>query len=136
MESVSLNKEVLYDRTHMSGIVLFLLLQVDREEVSDAEWRAEIYSVFHASGIVPDVLPHVPLGLVNVNFGTHNCVHMGTVLDSETSAYEPSAVSWPADKEKLYTLVRIALFQSYQLAKIFLFTMEFEATQLEQKPRG
>ena len=48
-----------------------------------------------------------PKGLVNINFGTHNCVHMGTELDAETSAYEPSAVSWPAENDKIYTLVML-----------------------------
>ena len=54
---------------------------------------------------------------------------MGTVLDSETRAYEPLAL-------KLYTLAMIALCQSRALAKLFLFPMEFEASQLEQKLRG
>ena len=46
-----------------------------------------------------------PLCQVNVNFGTHNCVHMGTAIETEIAAYEPSAVSWPAEDGQLYTLV-------------------------------
>lgn len=75
------------------------------------EWRAEIEEVFRSSGLVPGVLDSVPPGLVNVNFGTHNCVHMGTALEAETAAYEPSAVSYPVpdgdgdQDNKLYTLL-------------------------------
>ena len=78
---------------------------VAREEASDEEWKAEILDSFASSGLIPSVLPKAPDGLVNINFGTHNCVHMGTKLQSETSAYEPTAVSFPADKSKTYSLV-------------------------------
>lgn len=44
---------------------------------------------------------------VNVNFGTHNCVHMGTAIEAEIAAYEPSAVSWPAEDGQFYTLVSL-----------------------------
>ena len=82
-------------------------LPVAREEISDEEWQAEISESFASSGLIPSVIPNAPhSGLVNINFGTHNCVHMGTELEAETSAYEPSAVSYPAEREKQYTLVR------------------------------
>ncbi len=64
--------------------------------MSDDEWRSEIFESFRRSGLVPSVLRAAPGGLVNVNFGTHNCVHMGTAIETEVAAYEPSAVSWPA----------------------------------------
>ncbi len=73
--------------------------------MSDEEWRQEILDSFRSSGLVPSVLREAPEGLVNVNFGTHNCVHMGTAIEAEVAAYEPSAVSWPARQERKYTLV-------------------------------
>ena len=80
-----------------------------REEASDEEWKAEIQDSFASSGLIPEVLPKAPDGLVNINFGTHNCVHMGTLLEAETSAYEPTAVSYPTadddDKAGLYCLI-------------------------------
>jgi len=90
---------------------------VGREEVSEEEWRQEIESTFRSSGLIPSTLSKPPSrGIVNLNFGTHNCVHMGTRLEAEISAYEPSAVSFPTGEgddglndggreRKLHTLV-------------------------------
>ena len=52
-------------------------------------------------------LTAAPSGLVNVNYGTHNCVHMGTELKPETAAYEPTEISYPTEEGKMYALVRI-----------------------------
>ena len=52
------------------------------------------------------------LGLVNINFGTHTCVHMGTELLSSESAYAPTALSYPIDSvdtNTLHTLVMVDL---------------------------
>ncbi len=67
--------------------------------MSESEWREMIFDSFRSSGLVPSVLSSPPSGLVNVNFGTHNCVHMGTAIEAEVAAYEPSAVSWPTEDE-------------------------------------
>ena len=51
-------------------------------------------------------------GLVNINFGTHTCVHMGTVLRSSESAYPPTAISYPlesADTNQLHTIIMVDL---------------------------
>lgn len=56
------------------------------------------------------MISDVPKGLVNINFGTHNCVHMGTQLESDICAYEPSDVSFPAENGKQYTLVSLIGF--------------------------
>ncbi len=75
--------------------------------MSDSEWRDIILTSFSESGLIPDVISAAPPGLVNINFGTHNCVHMGTQIETEISAYEPSAVSWPAEEHKRYALVML-----------------------------
>ncbi len=97
--------------------------------MSDEEWRQEILESFQQSGLVPAVLTSVPNGLVNVNFGTHDCVHMGTNIEADIAAYEPSKVSWPAQKDKLYTLVSILYKKQYLLSlhtymKPYLFVIE------------
>ena len=50
-------------------------------------------------------------GLVNINFGTHTCVHMGTELKSSESAYAPTAISYPIEEEfaKLHTVLMVDL---------------------------
>ncbi|TRY74668.1 hypothetical protein TCAL_11922, partial [Tigriopus californicus] len=82
-------------------------LVVEREEISDEEWQQEILNSFQGSGLVPFVFDSIPAGLININFGTHNCVHMGTDINPESSAYEPSSVSWPSKDGLLYTLLLI-----------------------------
>ena len=79
--------------------------------MSDEEWQEEIRDSFARSGLIPGLLRVVPLGgLVNINFGTHNCVHMGTELEAEIAAYEPSAISYPVTEQgKLFTLVRLCV---------------------------
>ena len=52
------------------------------------------------------------IGLVNLNFGTHTCVHMGTELKSSESAYAPTALSYPIDEvetAKLHTVIMVDL---------------------------
>ena len=47
---------------------------------------------------------------------------MGTAIEAEIAAYEPSAISWPAEDGKLYTLVSLAMGQfamSYCLGGIW-----------------
>ena len=41
---------------------------------------------------------------------------MGTAIEAEITAYEPSAVSWPAEDGQLYTLVSFQFALFYCLA--------------------
>lgn len=89
---------------------------VGREEVSDEEWEAEMHEDFETSGLLHTrgkrgILSKVPKGLVNINFGTHTCVHMGTELKSSESAYAPTAISYPIEEElaKLHTVLMVDL---------------------------
>ena len=69
-------------------------------------------------------------GLVNINFGTHTCVHMGTVLRSSESAYPPTAISYPlesAETNQLHTIIMVDLDHEKtngKLAQLFLFVHE------------
>ena len=57
--------------------------QISRLEVSDEEWQAELAESFAESGLLNSensILTQVPRGLVNINFDTHACVHMGKML--------------------------------------------------------
>lgn len=90
---------------------------VGRVEVSDEEWEAEMQEDFETSGLMHTrgkrgILSKVPKGLVNINFGTHTCVHMGTELKSSDSAYAPTAISYPidyAESPKLHTVLMVDL---------------------------
>jgi len=81
--------------------------QVGKYEVSDSEWLEEIREGFHDSGLVPGVLPGTPGGLVNINYGPHSCVHMGTELPADRTSSPPSRVSFPASPHQLYSLLMI-----------------------------
>ena len=78
--------------------------------------------VFRNSGLLPPadtsaenggqnyLLKSVPGGLVNINFGTHTCVHMGTQIWPDESVEAPTHVSYPlpalnSNLAPLYTLV-------------------------------
>lgn len=90
---------------------------VGRLEVTDEEWQAEMLEDFETSGLIHSrgkrgILTKVPKGLVNINFGTHTCVHMGTVLRSSESAYPPTAISYPiesAETSQLHTIIMVDL---------------------------
>lgn len=79
--------------------------KVGKWEVGDDEWREEIKQGLEVSGLVPDFLPYFPAGLVNINFGVHACVHLGTQLAAQTTSLQPSRLSYPADKHRLYTVL-------------------------------
>lgn len=83
--------------------------QVPRIEASDDEWEEQLREVFEESGLLgTQLLKQVPKGLVNLNYDIHICVHMGTELTPEESAYPPTAVSYPGEgksADKFHTLV-------------------------------
>jgi phosphatidylethanolamine-binding protein (PEBP) family uncharacterized protein len=88
--------------------------QISRVEVSDDEWEEAMEEVFSSSGILKSeggILTRVPRGLVNINFDTHACVHMGTDLRSVTCSEKPTSVSYPIDldNEQEFSLVMLDL---------------------------
>ena len=61
---------------------------------------------------IADLFENHFLGLVNLNFGTHTCVHMGTELKSSESAYAPTALSFPiesVESNKLHAVIMVDL---------------------------
>jgi len=79
--------------------------QVPRWEISDSEWEEEIKEGFVNSGLVPGVLPSYPPGLVNINYGVHGCVHLGTHMQAVTTSTPPSRVSYPTEHSRIYSLI-------------------------------
>lgn len=77
---------------------------VDKLEVSEEEAREEIQAEFRQSGLYPDFLPELPNGLVNINFGFHGCVHMGSSLIPAQTVNPPSRLTFPANATTYYTL--------------------------------
>ena len=43
---------------------------------------------------------------------------MGTAIETEIAAYEPSAVSWPAEDGQLYTLVSFGTLRSICVVRL------------------
>lgn len=79
-------------------ILTYVILQVSRIEASDDEWKEQLEEELHDSGLLDEqgrILRQVPNGLVNLNYDIHVCVHMGTELTPEESAYPPTAISFP-----------------------------------------
>ena len=63
------------------------------------------------------------LGLVNLNFGTHTCVHMGTELKSSESAYAPTALSFPiesVESNKLHAIIMVDLDRESTKGSLFI----------------
>lgn len=87
------------------------MFQIPRVEASDEEWEEQLTELFEESGLLGgQVLNRAPKGLINLNYDIHVCVHLGTELRPEDSAYPPSALSYPGEGEsakKLHTLVMI-----------------------------
>jgi len=87
--------------------------QVSRIEASDEEWKEQLEEELRDSGLLDThgrLLRQVPNGMVNLNYDIHVCVHMGTELSPEDSAYPPTAISFPGEgssANKLHTLVML-----------------------------
>ena len=93
-------------------MAFFYCAQINRIEATDDEWAEQLTEVFEESGLLgTELLPEVPRGLVNLNYDIHVCVHMGTEIRPEESAYPPTAISFPFEEnssnEKLHTLILI-----------------------------
>ena len=86
---------------------------MSRIEASDDEWKAQLEEELLDSGLLDAqgrLLRQVPSGMVNLNYDIHICVHMGTEITPEESAYPPTAISFPGEGEsakKLHTLVML-----------------------------
>jgi len=95
--------------------------QVSRIEASDDEWKEQLEEELQDSGLLDAqgrILRQVPKGLVNLNYDIHVCVHMGTELTPEESAYPPTAISFPGDGDsanKLHTLVMLDINMNNKL---------------------
>jgi len=95
--------------------------QVSRIEASDDEWKEQLEEELQDSGLLDEqgrILRQVPNGLVNLNYDIHVCVHMGTELTPEESAYPPTAISFPGDGDssnKLHTLVMLDITDNNRL---------------------
>merc|ERR1712083_27733 len=79
--------------------------QVPRWEISDSEWEEEIKEGFVNSGLVPCVLPSYPPGLVNINYGVHGCVHLGTHMQAVTTATPPTRISYPTEHGRIHGII-------------------------------
>ena len=82
---------------------------MSRIEVDDEEWAEQLQEVFEESGLLgSDLVPEVPKGLVNLNYDIHVCVHMGTEITPQESAYPPTAISYPTSSpDTLHTLIML-----------------------------
>ena len=96
-------------------------MKVSRIEASDDEWKEQLEEELQDSGLLDAqgrILRQVPKGLVNLNYDIHVCVHMGTELTPEESAYPPTAISFPGDGDsanKLHTLVMLDINMNNKL---------------------
>ena len=60
---------------------------------------------------------------MNLNFGTHTCVHMGTKLKSSESAYAPTALSFPiesVESNKLHAVIMVDLDRESTKGSLFI----------------
>lgn len=92
------NLELQFITIIQNHIITYVILQVSRIEASDDEWKEQLEEELHDSGLLDEqgrILRQVPNGLVNLNYDIHVCVHMGTELTPEESAYPPTAISFP-----------------------------------------
>jgi len=78
--------------------------QVPKWEISDSEWEEEIRKGFEKSNLVPGLIPDYPPGLVNINYGIHGCMHLGTRRDAETTS-SPPRISFPVEPHRIYTFI-------------------------------
>ncbi|XP_045128145.1 uncharacterized protein LOC123514346 [Portunus trituberculatus] len=80
-------------------------IQVEAEEVSDAEWEQLLVEGWARDGVVPRLLPAPPPFLVNVNYGDHQCVHLGNTITPAHTRAAPNTLRFPGEKDRRYTVM-------------------------------
>ncbi|XP_047498243.1 39S ribosomal protein L38, mitochondrial-like [Penaeus chinensis] len=84
-------------------------IQVRAEEVSDEEWGQYLESEWESHGIVPSFLPRPPPYLINVNYGDHLCVHLGSLITPAQARHQPKALQFPGESGRYYALLLLDL---------------------------
>ena len=68
--------------------------KVEAEEVSDAEWEQLLVEGWTRDGVVPRLLSAPPPFLVNVNYGDHQCVHLGNAITPAHTRTAPNTLRY------------------------------------------
>ncbi|XP_027218298.2 uncharacterized protein [Penaeus vannamei] len=84
-------------------------IQVRAEEVTDEEWDQYLESEWESHGIVPSFLPRPPPYLINVNYGDHLCVHLGSLMTPAQARHQPKALQFPGESGRHYALLLLDL---------------------------
>ncbi|XP_042890392.1 protein D1-like [Penaeus japonicus] len=87
-------------------------IQVRAEEVTDEEWDQYLDSEWESHGIVPSFLPRPPPYLINVNYGDHTCVHLGSLITPAQARHQPKTLQFPGEAGRFYTLLLLDLDRS------------------------
>ncbi|XP_050734190.1 39S ribosomal protein L38, mitochondrial-like [Eriocheir sinensis] len=80
-------------------------IQVEAEELSDEEWEQHLAEGWARDGLVPRLLAAPPPFLANVDFGDHNCVHLGNTLTPAHARAPPNTLRFPGEEGRRYTVM-------------------------------
>ncbi|XP_076039186.1 protein D3-like [Oratosquilla oratoria] len=85
------------------------LVEVEAEELSDDEWHQYLEEEWQANGIVPDLLASPPPNVANLDFGDHNCVHLGNLLLPAQTRHPPKRIDFPGLEGLEYAILLLDL---------------------------
>ncbi|XP_069182170.1 uncharacterized protein [Procambarus clarkii] len=84
-------------------------IQVEAEELSDEEWSNYLESEWGSDQVVPGLLPAPPPFVANVNFGSHQCVHLGNTITPAHARHRPKFLEFPGQTGRHYTILLLDL---------------------------
>ncbi|XP_053643268.1 uncharacterized protein [Cherax quadricarinatus] len=84
-------------------------IQVEEEELSEGEWQEYLHSEWGSDGVVPRLISTPPPYVVNVNYGSHQCVHLGNTITPAHSAHKPKLLEFPGEAGGVYTVLMVDL---------------------------
>ncbi|XP_042205484.1 protein D1-like [Homarus americanus] len=84
-------------------------ISVEAEELSDEEWQQYLESEWGSDKIVPDLLTAPPPYLTNVNFGDHQCVHLGNLITPAHARHKPKLLEFPGEAGHRYAVLLLDL---------------------------
>ncbi|CAL4058592.1 unnamed protein product [Meganyctiphanes norvegica] len=84
-------------------------IQVEPEELDDLEWEQYLQEGWGDGGVVPALLPFPPPYVANVDYGNHNCAHLGNRITPRQAKFQPKSFQFPGNSQDMYTILLLDL---------------------------
>ncbi|XP_066972044.1 large ribosomal subunit protein mL38-like isoform X2 [Macrobrachium rosenbergii] len=85
--------------------------KVEAEELTDEEWQQYLASEWGNHQVIPSLLDAPPTFVANVNYGDHQCLHLGNVLTPAQAKHRPKSFEFPGEVDRQYAVMLLDMDQ-------------------------